>query len=121
MLSIEVAERGELTLLHCRGSLVAGFATERFREIALGYSDGVLLIDASELEKIDAAGVGVWVEVHQKAECSGGAVIIADPKPWVNECLRLTRVDMVLNLVTLAPSAGPARRAKLAQLRYAAA
>ena len=116
MFSTEVVERGEITLLHCHGSLVAGFAIERFREIALSYSDRVLLIDASELEKIDAAGVGAWLEVHQKAEHSGGAVMIADPTAWVRECLRLTHVDVVLNLVTLTPSPTP-----LAELRYAAA
>ena len=51
-------ESGEVALLHCHGRLVAGLATERFREVALSYSERVLLIDASELEQIDAAGVG---------------------------------------------------------------
>ncbi len=120
MLWIEVIEGREITLLHCRGSLLAGLATERFREIALSYSDRVLLIDASELEKIDAAGLGVCVEVHQKAVRSGGAVIIADPMPWVKECLRLTCVDLVLNLVTLTPSPGSTRRARLPHLGAAA-
>jgi len=119
MLSIEVMESGEVALLHCRGRLVAGLATERFREVALSYSERVLLIDALELEQIDAAGVGVWLEVHQKAERSGGAVIIADPRPWVQECLSLTRVDGVLNLVTFTRSPGSTRG--LAHLGHAAA
>ncbi|HWC18716.1 MAG TPA: STAS domain-containing protein, partial [Terriglobales bacterium] len=108
MFLINVEDRGEATILCCRGSLVAREAVERFRDIALRYCDGLLLIEASELDRIDAAGVGVWLELHQNAERSGGTVIIADPALWVRECLRLTRVDTVLLVVSRAESEGAA-------------
>ena len=122
MFSIDVEERGEATILRCRGSLVAGEEVERLRNTALAYCDGLLLIDASELGKIDAAGLGVWLEVHQKAEHSGGTLIIADPAFWVRECLRVTRLDAVLLVVSEVQSGLTAIDSRSPeQLRHAAA
>src|SRR5207302_8792140 len=86
-------------------------AAERFRRIALTHCQGLLLIDVSALERIDAAGVGAWLEIHNKAEHRGGTVIIVNPTLWVREFLRVTQVASVLCVLS-APDQQEVSRAR---------
>ncbi|HVH85273.1 MAG TPA: STAS domain-containing protein [Terriglobales bacterium] len=121
MLSIDVLECGEVAMLFCRGSLMAGETAEHFRRIAIAHSEATLLVDIAELEKIDAAGVGVWLDIHNKAEHRGGSMILLNPTVWVREFLQLTHLDSVLRIVARQEQAPRANERTLVQVQHVAA
>lgn len=60
--------------------------------------DGDLLLDASAVESLDVAGLGVLVAAHRKARQRGVRLVICNPQPRMVRILAVTRLHKVLNL-----------------------
>jgi anti-anti-sigma factor len=60
--------------------------------------EGDLTVDASLVESLDVAGLGVLVAAHRKARQRGVRLVICDPQPRVLRILAVTRLHRVLNL-----------------------
>ena len=60
---------------------------------------GDLTIDASAVDSLDVAGLGVLVAAHRRARQRGVRLVICDPQPRVLRILAVTRLHRVLNLV----------------------
>jgi anti-anti-sigma factor len=60
--------------------------------------EGDLTVDASAVDSLDVAGLGVLVSAHRRARQRGIRLVICDPKPRVVRILAVTRLHRVLNL-----------------------
>jgi anti-anti-sigma factor len=61
-------------------------------------STGDVLVDASPMEAVDVAGLGVLVAAHRRARQVGLRLVLCDPQPRVMRLLAVTRLHRVLNL-----------------------
>jgi anti-anti-sigma factor len=59
---------------------------------------GDLTIDASAVESLDVAGLGVLVSAHRRAKQRGVRLVICDPQPRVLRILAVTRLHRILHL-----------------------
>jgi anti-sigma B factor antagonist len=59
---------------------------------------GDLTVDASSVESLDVAGLGVLVSAHRRARQRGVRLVICDPQPRVLRILAVTRLHRILNL-----------------------
>jgi anti-anti-sigma factor len=63
-----------------------------------------LVVDLTACEYVDAAGIGVLLDVHRKVWSDGGRLTLRGLSPKVTRTLQLARVDRVLH-VTEEPAA----------------
>ncbi|MFI5910248.1 STAS domain-containing protein [Dactylosporangium sp. NPDC051541] len=57
-----------------------------------------LVIDLTECPFVDAAAVGLLLDVHRRMFSHGGRLTLRSPGPRVSRTFRLARVDNVLNV-----------------------
>ena len=60
--------------------------------------DGDVIVDASLLETIDLAGLGVLVGAHRRARQSGRQLVLCDAQPRIVRLLAVTRLHRILIL-----------------------
>jgi anti-sigma B factor antagonist len=60
--------------------------------------DQQVLVDASLVEVVDVAGLGVLVGAHRRCQQEGKRLVFCDPKPSIVRLFALTRLHRVLNL-----------------------
>lgn len=65
---------------------------------AVDNGQGVLIIDMSELEMIDATGLGVLVGTHRRATAAGRRVVLRAVPPRIMRILAVTRLIRVLSV-----------------------
>jgi len=61
-------------------------------------SDQTVVVDASSVELIDVAGLGVLVGAHRRCLQEGKRLVFSDPKPNIVRLFALTRLNRVLHL-----------------------
>jgi anti-sigma B factor antagonist len=71
----------------------------------LGAGTGRLVVDLSELELLDATGLGVLVGAHRRARLDGRELVLRGTPVRIVRLLRRTRLDRV---ITLEPALAPA-------------
>jgi anti-sigma B factor antagonist len=64
----------------------------------LGSGSGCLIVDMSEVELLDATGLGVLVGAHRRARLSGRDLVLRGASVRVTRLLRLTRLHRVITL-----------------------
>jgi anti-anti-sigma factor len=86
-------------LLRCSGKLILGHGADRsFWAPLLAGADGVdLLLDLAAVTQIDAAGVGVIVDLCRSMHRRGGTVRMVAASARVRRMLRLTGVEALLD------------------------
>ena len=63
---------------------------------ALGDDD--VVVDASSVETIDIAGLGVLVSAHRRARQAGRQLVLCDAPPRIVRLLAVTRLHRILTL-----------------------
>ncbi|MEV4093462.1 STAS domain-containing protein [Streptosporangium saharense] len=63
---------------------------------AVDTGEGDLIVDLSELEMIDATGLGVLVGTHRRATGAGRRLVLRGVPPRVMRVLAVTRLNRVL-------------------------
>ena len=66
--------------------------------IAMDAGTGDLAVDVSPIEIIDAAGLGLLVSTHRRADQMGRRMLLLDPQPRLLRLLAVTRLHRVLHL-----------------------
>lgn len=102
----EIASEGNLLRVSVDGRLVAAVAP-RLREDVIGrMKEGMnVLFDLSKMVHIDSSGLGVLVQVLQKAKAGNGKVILAGLQPGPKIVFDITKVSRVFEIV---PTVGDA-------------
>jgi anti-anti-sigma factor len=113
-LSLETRVIEDVTVICCKGRIAYGIeAAALAGEIAeLGPQIRRVVLDLSDVEMIDAAGLGVLVSVA--ANASGCSITLAAPGNLIRQLLELTQLSSVLKVYPTLDAATVAPRGQAA-------
>ncbi|SCF13012.1 anti-anti-sigma factor [Micromonospora coriariae] len=74
----------------------------------LALSPAQVVVDLSGCRHIDAAAIGLLLDVHRRLARGAGALTIRNPNPRIRRILHTARLDQVLPIVTDPPPDAPA-------------
>jgi anti-anti-sigma factor len=97
-LSLECRQSDGIIVIHCAGRIVYREEAAAFSRVvgkALRHTRGVVL-DLAGVGRLDSAGLGELVLVHNSAESEGKTVKLASANAHVREMLKLTNLSSVL-------------------------
>jgi len=99
-LNIQRTRESGLVLLRCQGMLTIGPGTsallESGREAMATPGTSGLLLDLSEVERLDSAGMGALVNLMNECGAKKIGLAIHGMTPRIKELLAITRLDGVL-------------------------
>ncbi|MEV1143783.1 STAS domain-containing protein [Micromonospora sp. NPDC049799] len=67
-----------------------------------------VVVDLSGCRHIDAAAIGLLLDVHRRLARTDGVLVVRDPNPRIRRILHTARLDQVLPIVTEPSSDVPA-------------
>ncbi len=73
-----------------------GVEAETLRCLASSRPERSMVVDLRQVHAIDAAGLGLLVDLHCRALENDGVFIVANPSPWVRRLMALTKLESVL-------------------------
>lgn len=88
--------------LLCSGRIVLGVEAETLRCMATSRPERRVVIDLQQIQSMDAAGLGLLVELHCRAQQRAGRLTVANPSPWVRRLMALTHLESVLQVAAFA-------------------
>lgn len=95
-----ITKQDKLLKVDVDGRLVAAVAPELREEILSQMDDGTnVLFDLSEMVHIDSSGLGVLVQILQKAKAGGGKVVLAALQSGPKIVFDITKVSRVFEIV----------------------
>ncbi len=92
---LDLKERGGISLLQLNGRLVDGAGDSELREaveVLVGSGRGRIILDLSEVNAIDSAGLGELVASERRVRAAGGALKVLHPRERVLRVLDLAKV-----------------------------
>jgi anti-anti-sigma factor len=98
MLGILVHRNGDEVTLKCRGNVVAGRCVEVLRVVAEMRREPIVILDLSQVRSMDAAGLGVLVELHHSLRSQGRELRLVRVAPRVKRTIKLVNLHRVLNV-----------------------
>ncbi len=93
MLRITIEELGNNVILHCAGRIVLGYETAILCG-AVRHAGKNITLDLSEVESIDAAGIGALISL----QAAGIYLRLRDPQSAVRAVLKVTGVESVFEI-----------------------
>lgn len=95
-----ITEQGNTLKVEVDGRFVAAIAPGLREEILAKMSEGTnVLFDLGRMVHIDSSGLGVLVQILQKAKASGGKVVLAALQPGPKIVFDITKVSRVFDIV----------------------
>lgn len=95
-----ITKQDKLLRVDVDGRLVAAVAPELREDILSQMEDGTnVLFDLSSMVHIDSSGLGVLVQILQKAKAGGGKVILAALQSGPKIVFDITKVSRVFEIV----------------------
>ncbi len=98
MLRVEIESVPPAVTLVCSGRLVLGVEAETLRCMATSRPECNVSLELSRVHSIDAAGLGLLVELHHWTRQRAASLTIANPSPTAYRLLALTSLDRVLHI-----------------------
>ncbi len=98
MLRVEIESLPPAVTLVCSGRLVLGVEAETLRCMATARPECNVSLELSRVHSIDAAGLGLLVELHHWMRQRAASLTIANPSPAASRLLALTSLDRVLHI-----------------------
>jgi anti-anti-sigma factor len=99
MLSVHTEEIGDVAVLHCEGYIVRGAETAALRSAVFSQSDAsVVELDLSQVELIDAGGLGLLLELRKWAQTNRIDLILKKPRRLVHQVFKITCLDSVFDI-----------------------
>ncbi len=96
----EISEGNNLLKVAIDGRFVAAVAPALREEVLAKIGEGTnVLFDLSKMVHIDSSGLGVLVQILQKAKASGGKVVLAALQPGPKIVFDITKVSRVFEIV----------------------
>jgi anti-anti-sigma factor len=93
VLHLSIEELGEAVILRCIGRIVSGDETALLCS-AVGQYGRNMILDLTNVETIDAAGVGALISL----QAAGIYLQLLDPNKAIREVLRVTKLDSVFEV-----------------------
>lgn len=102
MLQIQKSQlEGNVSLMKMTGRLTLGRSCQEFEMEMNQLIDGGtprVILDGTNLEYIDSAGVGLLVMVASKATAAGGQAVLAGTKGFVLDVIHRCKVDTLVRM-----------------------
>jgi len=99
-MSCDIKKEGRLLTVTLSGRFVASVAQSVRDDILSEMPEGAnVLFDLSNMVHIDSSGLGVLVQVLQKAKAGGGKVVLAALQPAPKIVFDITKVSRVFEIV----------------------
>lgn len=98
MLTVHVQSSPPRVTLLCHGRIVMGVEAETLRCIATSRAERRVVVDMQQVYGLDAAGLGLLVELHCWARERGDRLALAHPSASTRRLLALTGLDSVLEI-----------------------
>jgi anti-anti-sigma factor len=92
MLRIDIQSLNDAAMLRCSGRLVFGVEVEMLRTMVMSRPEARVWIDLAEVEKIDATGLGLLVELQGWARAMRRNLTLLDPSEQVWRLIILTKL-----------------------------
>jgi anti-anti-sigma factor len=101
-LRYQVERQHDVAVVRCSGRLVRGPALEEFRR-GIERLDHlrVLIVDLSEIDHLDAGGLGALLMVRRWARLNAVQVKLVNPSPFLLKVLQATRLTAVFEISSL--------------------
>jgi anti-anti-sigma factor len=98
-LRIDVEKSREVAVLQCTGRIVRNEALPVLRKVLPSLSHlRVIVLDLSEVEMLDASGLGVLVSLHNWTSARGIQLKLVNPSALLREMLELTGLTSVFHI-----------------------
>ena len=99
MMNVTVHSFGNVTVLKCRGRIVAGNENTTVREAALlKATTNTLVLDLGQVDAIDAAGLGLLMSLQRWARHRRIHFKLANLTPKVRRLFELTTLDRIFTI-----------------------
>lgn len=98
MLRIEIQSRNDVATLNCSGRVVFGVEAEMLRTMVLSRPESCVRINLARVEMIDAAGLGLLVELRNWATDSRRTFTLLDLSEQVWALVILTKLCASLDI-----------------------
>ena len=102
MLRVEIQSAQGMVTLRCSGRIVLGVEAETLRCMATSRAEEVLVLDLREVHIVDAAGLGLLVELSGWAQGRNSVLAIANPSRRVCKLITMTKLHSVLRMADFA-------------------
>lgn len=94
--ALDVLEPGHVVALRGRLDVAAAADARLSLAGAVAAGSGDLVVDLTDLEQVDATGLGVLVGAHRAAGRAGRSLVLRDIPPQVDRLLHVTRLHRVI-------------------------
>src|SRR5664279_6121328 len=101
MLRISIHAAHPYVTLHCSGRIVLGLYVETLRCMATSRTENCLTLDLNSIRTLDAAGLGLLVELQCWAKHRKKALRIVRPSACLRNLIALTNLQSVLQVCLL--------------------
>jgi len=101
MLRVDIHAVAQAATLRCTGRIVLGLEAETLRCMVESRTEGCLVLNLSEIDAVDATGLGLLVELHCRAQGRGQRLRIMEPSPCVRRLIELVNLESVLDVVAV--------------------
>jgi anti-anti-sigma factor len=98
MLRIDIQSAPPVVRLLCSGRIVLGVEAETLRCMATSRPEPLVVVDLQQIQAMDAAGLGLLVELHCQAQQRACRLTVANPSPCVRRLMALTHLESVLQV-----------------------
>lgn len=98
MLRIEIQSLNGVATLHCSGRVVLGVEVEMLRTMVMSRPETRVRIDLAQVEKIDASGLGLLVELQGWAKDTRRRLTLLSPSEQVWRLIILTKLYSLLKI-----------------------
>jgi anti-anti-sigma factor len=96
---INTQQTGDVAVLQCAGRMVRAQALALLKDAVTSLSQlRVVVLDLSEVEVLDAGGLGMLVSLHNWACANAIQLKLVNPSTLVRQMLELTRLTSVLHI-----------------------
>jgi anti-anti-sigma factor len=96
---INAEQIGDVAVLQCGGRIVCAQALCVLKDAVTSLSQlRMIVLDVSDVEMLDAAGLGVLVSLHNWACTNGIQLKLVNPSKFVRKMLELTGLTSVLHV-----------------------
>lgn len=99
MLRIEIEVLRSTAILGCSGQIVFGVETETLRHVATSRTEACLVLNLGRVTAIDAAGLGLLIELHYSALQRRQTMKFVNPVGRVRELIALTKLSSILPIL----------------------
>lgn len=107
MLRIDIQRNSRTATLRCRGRIVFGMENETLRSVLQSRPEQVLEIDLAGIDSMDAAGLGLLVELQHWANARNRILYFTNASEFVT---RLVFATHLYNVLVIAPGGRRVRR-----------